>query len=443
MKKKISTSILIKQVIICLAYVALVEESSFIMGNISEFILNASDYDKITIGTNSPSLSPTISREKRIETSTPTMTPIPTMNPTGSQSPTISLEYDKIGFNYDPESVIGPYHWEDIPESDYSSYYSTYLKENKNECGKSRQSPISIKIDDDDDECTDDHSPNLSRGSFKFSELNFIIQPTSLRAIFPNEKGIPRPKTDWSNLSDALRIIHVDIKLKSEHHLSGRQYAGEFQLYFFFPETDHESKKHDELVVMSILMDDSEDIENPQLEQFIRQWEETARKRVIECARRNNTNTPMYVPSYFNVFTDEYQEQVWDIQRKSRSDFNIFRFMPTGWYCGYKGTLTEPPCTQKVHWRILDLPMKISVNQFTRMQNLLVNRIDSDCVSNATVAFNGTVNRPLGKRKKLKTYCCTSQNWPFREKDPLYWLDSWPDEYHGWKSVRNKNFTNV
>ena len=55
---------------------------------------------------------------------------------------------------------------------------------------------------------------------------------------------------------------------------------------------------------------------------------------------------------------------------------HIFR---TFWFYGYIGSLTEPPCTPGIHWRIMDKPMLISKVQYRMLQKVLLNHVDSEC----------------------------------------------------------------
>ena len=240
--------------------------------------------------------------------------------------------------------------------------------------------------------------------------------------------------------------------MKSEHYLNGKQYPGEFQMYFHFPKTadEHKENTEDELVALGIFMDfDENDEENVQLEQFIRQWEEKSWKRQNECERKKDPSVAEYAPTYYNVYRKNVMKEIWDLPQGDgnstlRADFNVWRFMPTGYYCGYQGSLTTPPCTEKVTWRILDLPMKMSINQYERMQTILTNRIDTTTCEITSAAYNGTVNRPLQNETNQnavsngpnKMFCCNAYNWPFSdENDPNYWLESWPLDYHGWQGT--------
>ena len=39
--------------------------------------------------------------------------------------------------------------------------------------------------------------------------------------------------------------------------------------------------------------------------------------------------------------------------------YDLYKLLPTIWYCAYNGGITIPPCTKNVIWRILDLPLVI------------------------------------------------------------------------------------
>ena len=180
-------------------------------------------------------------------------------------------------------------------------------------------------------------------------------------------------------------------------------------------------------------MDYTDDKENIHLEQFIREWEEVARKTKNNCDRRHDPTIPLYARKY-PILTKEEMEEVWGKHdTKSKSDYDIFRFMTTGWYCGYEGSITEPPCSRRVYWRVLDLPMKISVDQYERIKRLIVGRLNNDCQPESA-HYQGRVNRPLQYRDDVS--CCTSSDWPYRvDKDPMHWFESWPIDYHGWKNI--------
>eukprot|EP00956_Cyclotella_meneghiniana_P027384 scaffold61162_cov25-Cyclotella_meneghiniana.AAC.1 len=80
-------------------------------------------------------------------------------------------------------------------------------------------------------------------------------------------------------------------------------------------------------------------------------------------------------------------------------------------FWGYKGSITEPPCTDKiVDWKIMDVPTPISTKQLRQFQQLLFNHVDGDCRKTSVHAAPGSVARPT-QRNKLKYYKCTRDNY--------------------------------
>ena len=66
------------------------------------------------------------------------------------------------------------------------------------------------------------------------------------------------------------------------------------------------------------------------------------------------------------------------------------------YFFGYEGSLTEPPCTEFLEWRIIDTPMTVSRRQLFQMRKLLFHHRDPDqgCRRTST-HYEGSVARPL------------------------------------------------
>jgi len=163
-------------------------------------------------------------------------------------------------------------------------------------------------------------------------------------------------------------------------------------------------------------------------------------KQKNTCDIINNPTVPPYTRTY-PILDETEMTDIWgDPDTNSKSDYDIHRFMTTGWFCGYEGSITEPPCSRRAYWRVLDLPMKISKYQYDRIKKLIVGRLNKKCQPESA-HYNGKVNRPIQYRDDV--WCCTSSDWSFRtDRDPSYWFDSWPADYHGWRSIEQlKNTT--
>lgn len=83
-------------------------------------------------------------------------------------------------------------------------------------------------------------------------------------------------------------------------------------------------------------------------------------------------------------------------------------FMKSDYFYGYWGSLTEPPCTEFVHYRIIDVPMSITVSQFNELKDLLFNHVDPVSCHKTSNQYLESVARqvqPLNERIVHKCNC--------------------------------------
>ena len=171
------------------------------------------------------------------------------------------------------------------------------------------------------------------------------------------------------------------------------------------------------------------DEHNEQFEQFILKWEDIFFEQEHECSKAKG--------SYQPKFKEKSRKEMIDLWGNRRdwpgsADYDLYRLLPTVYYFGYRGSATAPPCTRNVIWRFLDVPMKISHNQYLRIQRVLLDQSDEDCKSSSK-AFHGGVNRPIQKIKD-NVYRCTGFHWTVRF--PGLWCGKWQKDYHGTKRLK-------
>lgn len=318
-------------------------------------------------------------------------------------------------FDYDPTSDHGPKKWDKI--DDHSNEFTLWVNKENNQCDGDFQSPVNVKSEST---CKEDHKINTRRGARNFNTIEWAILPHALRANLDVDYSTPSSsaRIDVSNLTEYIPAIFVEVKIPSEHSLFGKFYAGEFIISHFF------DKGNGYFVNVSIMMDITDD-QNVQLEQFIREWEEVSWKREARCHEYS------YVRTYPTLNLYQMQK-IWGVDKNWRSDYDLYALMTTMFHCGYEGSLTVPPCLERVHWRILDLPMKMSENQYGRIHDLIVNQLDTNCEYGSTNAFKGGVNRPLQKNEN-NVYCCSCDHFKMNGEDERQWLlnDKWPSDYDG------------
>ena len=69
--------------------------------------------------------------------------------------------------------------------------------------------------------------------------------------------------------------------------------------------------------------------------------------------------------------------------------------VPSIYFYGYEGSLTEPPCSEIVSWFVIDKPMMISRTQLEHMKFLLFTNVDRTTCESTSVHYKGSVARPI------------------------------------------------
>eukprot|EP00521_Asterionellopsis_glacialis_P014497 CAMPEP_0195309110 /NCGR_PEP_ID=MMETSP0707-20130614/38572_1 /TAXON_ID=33640 /ORGANISM="Asterionellopsis glacialis, Strain CCMP134" /LENGTH=466 /DNA_ID=CAMNT_0040373407 /DNA_START=785 /DNA_END=2185 /DNA_ORIENTATION=- len=101
---------------------------------------------------------------------------------------------------------------------------------------------------------------------------------------------------------------------------------------------------------------------------------------------------------------------------------------PTIHFYRYRGSLTSPPCTEFVSWRVLDEPLRISRRQYKALARLLTSYIneEDDCHNGsgkgrgAATSSTGETYRPLQELNKeyQNLTHCTEEDFTFRMYPP-------------------------
>ena len=181
-----------------------------------------------------------------------------------------------------------------------------------------------------------------------------------------------------------------------------------------------------------------DDEHNDQFEDFIRKWDDIHGKRIHECNLRKspNNSTDPYLPKFQQRSEEELNAMFGHRKDWAGSaDYDVYRLLPTIYYYGYHGSSTTPPCASGVTWRILDIPMKISHDQYQRIQTIILDQRDEHCKL-STKAYNGGVNRPIHEITTQNVYHCDGLYW--KPRFPELWCGKWPEDYHGVARLEGK-----
>ena len=108
-----------------------------------------------------------------------------------------------------------------------------------------------------------------------------------------------------------------------------------------------------------------------------------------------------------------------DYRRKTQEE-NLYRkfdvwdrewIMTSDWFFGYEGSLTEPPCTEFLEWRIIDTPALISREQLTQMKRILFNHVGEDCQRTSVHSEEYGVARPLQSYNDRLVHRCMCRDF--------------------------------
>jgi carbonic anhydrase len=86
-----------------------------------------------------------------------------------------------------------------------------------------------------------------------------------------------------------------------------------------------------------------------------------------------------------------------DGSRRLSKSFNMYGIIPAGSSIyTYAGSLTTPPCSEVVFWNVIDTPVKLSVREYLRLSNLLLDYVDAETCEFASMAApSGFTGRPV------------------------------------------------
>ena len=251
-----------------------------------------------------------------------------------------------------------------------------------------------------------------------------------LRLQYPerrSEEEKPEPPgTDFANNvfnSGVQDLVYIDIHVKSEHRLCGKQYDGEMQLF-------HVHHQEGNLEALSILIEAGGDVpgemgydDNPHfqvlLDYFQMKFDEDAglcqrRRRMAEGHEDVVESSPSLISRIYRIARDKYKSITYQ-RRLAKLDkwdpmlpWFIYRSVH---FWGYSGSITEPPCFQGVNWRVLDVPMRISMRQLFQLKRIMFDHVDPDTCLKTSTHYEESNARPVQEWTEGGVYRCRRSDY--------------------------------
>jgi hypothetical protein len=202
-----------------------------------------------------------------------------------------------------------------------------------------------------------------------------------------------------------------DIKIPSEHTYCGTRYPAEYSIYMLHPE------RRQTIVLSIFLVIHEDDEDNDHLQKVIDEWQKVYdynEKRCKESSKRNLSK---------EIFDEEdtrlHQDVNMMLRKKGeRSLKDTSPFGKGGWdpfhsslltsiyHWGYWGSLTDPPCSTFVAWRVATKPAHISKEQLNQMERILFSNRNQNC-QYTSVNHNASVARPIQPNRGRLLHKCT------------------------------------
>ena len=370
-------------------------------------------------------------------------------------APAVAIPFERnhseprpLDFDYQPFSVKGPLGWRylNVTGHEWEQYVGLGfidLDVPNNECKSTRRpSPINLVANA---ECMDTHeilTRRIAPNDCRMDSLEFALTPHTLRATFPNNDEVcTRPTIDLPNGYPYRWFAHhVEIHIRAEHVVDGRRYDGEMQMYHLGQEDQRR-----EMATVSVLLDASGFEDNPRLQEYIDRWLEVESETKTLCAsgrrlkkkknrkgrralrssvvygeffiKKVDTNSSAMYPSALEDPEHAVPEHLRRLEemvpRRKMFPYDIW---PTIYFYRYKGSITTPPCSEIISWRVLDEPLVISRKQLNDLARLLRDYVDPETCKAANRLSNTDENfRPLQthNHERQELVHCTEKNFGF------------------------------
>ena len=247
-------------------------------------------------------------------------------------------------------------------------------------------------------------------------------------------------------------MTHIDIKTKSEHKICGRRYDVELQYYYLHQYGNFEATA----ILGKVELDgDGRNGKNKEFQQILNFFQKRADKDLSACkAKRRRarallraskasgdqkSSTPEEVSpieSNFQGGSDHVSQtseltsskstpglhhrvatrfldilNQRELNKKYRFDFYDTDIWRTEWFISYQGSMTYPPCAEKVTWRVLDTVFTISKAQYRQLKNIQFEHVNGDTCMYDSVHHDESNAREIQRYRGGKYYRCTRRHY--------------------------------
>jgi carbonic anhydrase len=286
------------------------------------------------------------------------------------------------------------------------------------------QSPIDLRSNA---VCNASHQIRPLRGNFKLrsSSVTKKILSNKLRLEYRRRpcadmtnsmcKEPDPPHGDFPNgFSGFSDVMHIDVKVPSEHMLEGVRFDAEMQIFHYHP-----GRKR--FPVQSVLIRAIDDEISPgtnntsfnaYFQSLLNQFQFVYNVNAFRCGiiRKNKKRRLTSLVNRNLTELINFGRKLNSVAVPSIWDPYHITLVPTIWFYRYDGSLTEPPCSEVVSWFVADQPMIISNIQLQQLKLILFTNVDLDC-RKTSVHNLQSVARPVRQSNNRSVSHCTASNF--------------------------------
>jgi carbonic anhydrase len=236
--------------------------------------------------------------------------------------------------------------------------------------------------------------PNKLRLEYQRRPCQTCAEPDPPHADFPH---------NWGGGSD---VIHIDIKVPSEHYLEGKKFDGEFQIFHLHPR-----RRRSPAIAIPFEVGEHNQHLQKALDEFQKVYdgdlqkcnERNQRERVLKSNLHSNSSMTFPISDSIqsgSQYANEKRGRFLPIQEGesvgTRGAWDPYHedIVKTIHFWVYEGSTTDPPCGEFVTWFVLDTPFTVSARQLKQIKDLIFTHQDKRC-QKTSVHFEESVARPL------------------------------------------------
>ncbi len=287
--------------------------------------------------------------------------------------------------------------------------------------------------------------------------------------LYSSAVSITPPQADFARNgfnSGVQDLVNIDIKVRSEHRLCGKQYDAEMQQFYLHKEGNLEA------ISILIEAEGGDEMHNKHFQIMLDFFQgkfnrdeslcqrKQARARALferrsssssgggdsgdestQLRRRGRASSRHAEETMADEDEDEYDDNTDNeaatssssslgsilyesihsrflslIQRREAKELRWDPLQPWEFYrsvhfWAYSGSITEPPCFEDVKWRVTDVPMKISVKQYIQLKKLMFDHVDPDSCRKTSTHYDESNARPVQAYRGGATYRCRRSDY--------------------------------